>query len=67
MKKSSWADSVRNGEVLQRVNGERIILQILKRMNADWIDHILHRNCLLKHLIQGQIEGRINVTGRRGR
>jgi hypothetical protein len=27
----------------------------------------LRRNCLLKHVIEGNIEGRIEVTGRRGR
>jgi hypothetical protein len=27
----------------------------------------LRRNCLIKHVIKGQIEGRIEVTGRRGR
>jgi hypothetical protein len=27
----------------------------------------LHRNCLLKHVIDGTIEKRIVVTGRRGR
>jgi len=27
----------------------------------------LCRNCLLKHVIEGKIEGRIGVTGRRGR
>jgi len=27
----------------------------------------LGRNCLLKHVIEGKIEGRIRVTGRRGR
>jgi hypothetical protein len=27
----------------------------------------LGRNCLLKHVIEGKIEGRIGVTGRRGR
>jgi hypothetical protein len=27
----------------------------------------LRRNCLLKHVIEGEIEGRIEVTGRRGR
>jgi hypothetical protein len=31
------------------------------------IGHILHRTCLLKHLIGGNIEGRIDVTGRRGK
>jgi len=27
----------------------------------------LHRNCLLKHVTEGKVEGRIGVTGRRGR
>jgi hypothetical protein len=27
----------------------------------------LHRNCLLKHVIQGKIEGRMEVKGRRRR
>jgi len=27
----------------------------------------LYRNCLLKHFIEGKIEGRIQVIGRRGR
>jgi len=27
----------------------------------------LRRNCLLKHVIEGKIEGRIEVTGRRRR
>jgi len=27
----------------------------------------LRRNCLLKHAIEGNVEGRIEVTGRRGR
>jgi hypothetical protein len=27
----------------------------------------LGRNCLLKHVIEGKIEGRIEVTGKRGR
>ena len=29
--------------------------------------HILHGNCFLKLIIEGKIEGRIEVTGRRGR
>jgi hypothetical protein len=27
--------------------------------------HILRRNCLLKHVIEGKIDGRIDVTERR--
>jgi hypothetical protein len=40
---------------------------MIKRRKANWIDHILCRNCLLKHVIEGKIEGRIEVMGRRGR
>ena len=28
-----------------------------KRRKANWIGHILHRNCLLKHVIDGEMEG----------
>jgi len=34
---------------------------------AEWIGHILGRNCLLKHVIEGKIEGEIVVMGRLGR
>jgi hypothetical protein len=34
---------------------------------ANWIGHILHRNCLLQQVIEGKIKGRIEVTGRRRR
>jgi hypothetical protein len=33
---------------------------------ADWIGHILRRNCLLRHVIEGKIKGGIEMTGRRG-
>jgi hypothetical protein len=32
-----------------------------------WIGDILCRKCLLKHIIEGQMEGRIEMMGRRGR
>jgi hypothetical protein len=57
---------VRN-EVLHRVKEERNILHTIKRRKANWIGHILRRNCLLKHVIEGKLEGRIEMTGRRGR
>jgi hypothetical protein len=64
MEKISWTDRVRNEEVLQRVKEEKTALQTIKRMKANSIGHILRRNCLLKHVIEGKIEGRIKVTGR---
>jgi hypothetical protein len=56
-----------NEEVLHRVKEERNIVHTIKRRKAHWIGHILRRNCLLKHVIEGKIEGRIEMTGRRGR
>jgi len=44
-----------------------LVLQTVKRKKAKWISHIVRRNCLLKHVIEGKIEGRIAVTGRRVR
>jgi hypothetical protein len=58
---------VRNEEILQRIKEERNMLQNIKQRKANWIGHILHRNCLLKHVTEAKIEGRIEVTGRRGR
>jgi hypothetical protein len=58
---------VRNEEVLHRVKEERNIVHIIKRRKANWIGHILRRNCLLKHVIEGKLEGRIEMMRRRGR
>jgi hypothetical protein len=63
----SWTDCVRNEEVLHRVKEERNILHTIKRRKANWIGHILRRNCLLKHVIEGKLEGRIEMTERLGR
>jgi len=38
-----------------------------ERRNSNWIGHILRRNCLLEHVIEGKIEGRTEVTERLGR
>jgi hypothetical protein len=37
-----------------------------KRRKANWIDHILRRNWLLKQVTEEKIEGRREVAGRRG-
>ena len=34
---------------------------------ASWIDHILHRNCFLQHIIEERVDGKIEVMGRWGR
>jgi len=63
----SWTDHVRNEEVLLRVKEQRNILHEIRKRRANWIGHILHRNCLLQRVIEGKIKGGMEVTGRRGR
>jgi hypothetical protein len=58
---------VRNEEVLLRVKEQRNILHEISKRKANWIGHILHRNCLLQLVVEGKIKGGIDVTGRRGR
>jgi hypothetical protein len=60
----NWTAHVRSVEVLHRVNKIKNILHTVKRRKANLIGHILHRNCFLKHIIEGKIEGGINVTVR---
>jgi hypothetical protein len=64
IEKIIWTDRVRNEEVLHRVKEEGNILHKIKRRKANWIGHILHRHCLLKHVIEGKLEGRIEMMGR---
>ena len=58
---------MRNEEVLLRVKEQRNILHEISKRKANWVGHILRRNCLLQRVIEGKIKGRIDVTGRRGR
>jgi hypothetical protein len=63
MEKKSWTDRVTNEAVLHRVKEERNILHTIRRRKDNWIGHILRRNCLLSHIIEGKIIG----ARRRGR
>jgi len=67
MEKISWIDHVRNKDVLLRVKEQRNILYEIRKRNANWIGHILRRKCLLQRVIEGKIQGGIEVTGRQGR
>jgi hypothetical protein len=57
MEKISWTDHVRNEEVLLRVKKLRNTLHEISKRKANWICHILRRNCLLKQVIKGKIKG----------
>jgi hypothetical protein len=54
-------------EVFLRVKEQRKILHGTSKQKANWIGHILRRNCLLRQVIEGKIKGVIELTGRRGR
>ena len=65
MEKISWTDHVRNEEALLRVKEQRNILHEIRKRKANWIGHILRRNCLLNQVIEGKIKGEMEVTRRR--
>ena len=58
---------MRNEVVLLRVKAQRNILHEISKRKANWIGHILRRNCLLQEVFEGMIKGGIEVTGIRGR
>ena len=53
--------------MLLRVNEQRNILHEIRKRKANWIGHILRRNCLLKQVIEGKKKGEMEVARRQGR
>ena len=53
--------------MLLRVQEQRNILHKISKRKANWIVHILRRNCLLQWFIEGETKGGIEGTRRRGR
>ena len=53
--------------MLLRVNEQRNALHEIRKRKANWIVHILHRNCLLKQVIEGNMKEEMEVARRRGR
>jgi hypothetical protein len=54
MEKISWTDRVRNEEGLLRVKEQRNtrILHEISKWKANWIGHILGRNCFCNRLLK---------------
>jgi len=67
--RASWTDRVRNKKVLglHRIKEQLHMLQTIRRKKAKCVGHNLRGNCLLKHAFERQVDGRVEVTGRRGR
>jgi len=51
---------------LLRVKEQRNILHEICKRKANWIGHILRRNCLLQRVTEGKIQGGIQVTAKGG-
>jgi hypothetical protein len=62
----SWTDDVKNEEDLQTVKKEKHVLKKLKERRLTCVVTSYLGTCL-KHVTGGKIEGRIEMTGRRGR
>ena len=62
----SHTDRVRNEEGLRRGKEDRNVLHTIKRRKGNWISHMF-RNGLLEQVVEGKVEGRREITGRRGR
>jgi len=58
MEKISYTNCVTNEEVLHTVKDTNNLNTIKKKKRkANWIGHILHRKCLLKHVTEQRIKG----------
>jgi hypothetical protein len=62
---TSFTDHLKHEEMLPRDKKERNFLHKIRK--ANWTGHILRRNCVLKHVIEGKTEGMIEMAGSRGR
>jgi hypothetical protein len=49
------------------ISAERPTNGLYLYRKANWIGHILRRNCLLQRVIEGKTKGGMEVTGRRER
>jgi hypothetical protein len=54
--KVSWTDLVTNKYYIESRRKEPLTYN-KKRRKANWIGHILHRKCHVKHVIGGKMEG----------
>jgi len=43
------------------------MVHTVNRRKGNWIGHMLRGNCLVKQVVERKVEGRLKVTGRRGR
>ena len=57
-----WTDKIKNAVVLEREG--RIMLELIKKRKRNYLGHLLRKNCLLKVVLEGIVNGK-KVRGRR--
>ena len=65
LEKIKWREKVTNEQILERIGEKRTLLNNILRRKANWIGHILRRNCLLHDAVEGQITEMKGVGRRR--
>ena len=65
MEKIKWSEKVANEEALERIEEKNTLINNILRRKANWIGHILRRNCLLHDDIEGQMTEVKGVGSRR--
>ncbi|KAJ4450349.1 hypothetical protein ANN_01769 [Periplaneta americana] len=58
MERVKWTDRMRNEAVLERVDEERMMLKLIRKRKRNWVGNWLGRNCLLKDVLEGMVNGR---------
>ena len=64
MEHVKWTDKINNAVVLRKSGEGKIMLELIKKRNRNWLGHWLRRNCLLKDALEGMVN-RKKVCGRR--
>ena len=64
MKKIKWSEKVTNKEVLECIGEKRTLLNNIPCRKANWIGHILRKNCLHRDAIERQMT-EVKLVGRR--
>ena len=64
IKKIKWPEKVTNEQVFERIGEKRTLLINILHRKANWIGHILRRNCLHHDAIKGEMT-EVKGVGRR--
>jgi hypothetical protein len=65
MEKIEWSEKVTNEQDLEKTGKKRTLLNNNLHRKANWVGHILRRNCFLPEAIEGQMMEVKGVESRR--